>query len=282
MDTIRDRVSPQSIPERNLSYNTNIDLKNNAEAIHTIAIAEVHLELIEIEHFLKKNLQLKQICHKILFQKIIDRAAQERNITVTDKEIQAEADCQRRERKLEKAADTVAWLADEMMSPEDWEAGIRDRVLAKKLSHALFSKEVEKFFAENKFYFEQVILYQIIVPYEKLAWEIFYQIEEEEMSFYQAAHLYDIDEKRRQNCGFEGKINRASIKPNIATAIFSARPREIINPFQTEQGYHIVMVEEFIAPQLTPEVSQDIFNKLFDEWLASELNYLLHNAGVKS
>jgi parvulin-like peptidyl-prolyl isomerase len=282
MDTIRDRVSSQPIPPRNLSYNTNIDLKNNVEAIHTIAIAEVHLELIEIEHFLKKNLQLKQICHKILFQKIIDRAAQERNITVTDKEIQAEADCQRRERKLEKAADTVAWLADEMMSPEDWEAGIRDRVLAKKLSHALFSKEVEKFFAENKFYFEQVILYQIIVPYEKLAWEIFYQIEEEEMSFYQAAHLYDIDEKRRQNCGFEGKINRASIKPDIATAIFSARPREIINPFQTEQGYHIVMVEEFIAPQLTPEVSQDIFNKLFDEWLASELNYLLHNAGVKS
>jgi parvulin-like peptidyl-prolyl isomerase len=282
MDTIRDRVSSQPIPPRNLSYNTNIDFKNNADAVYTIAIAEVHLELIEIEHFLKKNLQLKQICHKILFQKIIDRAAQERNITVTDKEIQAEADCQRRERKLEKAADTVAWLADEMMSPEDWEAGIRDRVLAKKLSHALFSKEVEKFFAENKFYFEQVILYQIIVPYEKLAWEIFYQIEEEEMSFYQAAHLYDIDEKRRQNCGFEGKINRASIKPDIATAIFSARPREIINPFQTEQGYHIVMVEEFIAPQLTPEVSQDIFNKLFDEWLASELNYLLHNAGVKS
>jgi parvulin-like peptidyl-prolyl isomerase len=280
MDTIRDRVSSQSLPARNLSYNTNIDFKDNAGLM--IVIGEVRLESIEIEHFLKKNIQLKQICQKILFQKIIDRAARERNITVTDEEIQVEADRQRREKKLEKAAETIAWLASEMISPEEWEAGIRDRLLAKKLSQALFSKEVDKFFAENKLYFEQILLYQIIVPYEKLAWEIFYQIEEEEMSFYQAAHLYDIDEKRRQNCGFEGKINRGSIKPDIATVIFNARPREIINPFQTEQGYHILMVEEFIAPQLTPEVSQDIFNKLFDEWLSSELNYLLHNATQKT
>jgi parvulin-like peptidyl-prolyl isomerase len=247
-----------------------------------IIIGEVCLESIEVENFLKKNLQLKPLCQKILSQKIIDRAAWERNVTVTDQEIQTEADRQRRERQLEKAADTLAWLTDEMISPEDWEAGIRDRLLAQKLSKALFSKDIEKFFAENKIYFDRVLLYQIIVPYEKLAWEIFYQIEEEEMSFYQAAHLYDIDEKRRQHCGFEGKINRWNLKPEIATAIFSTRPGEVISPFQTERGYHILMAEEFIPAELTPEVSQEILNKLFDEWLASELNYLLHSGGEKT
>ena len=36
------------------------------------------------------------------------------------------------------------------------------------------------------------------------------------------------------------------------------------------------MVEEFIAAELTPETRQQILDKLFQEWLESELNYLIH------
>lgn len=149
MDTIRDRVSSKSLPLRNLSYNTNIDFKDNAGLM--IVIGEVRLEPIEIENFLRKNIQLKQICQKILFQKIIDRAARERNITVTDEEIQAEADRQRRERKLEKAIDTVAWLADEMIAPEEWEAGIRDRLLAKNYLTLSLAKKLKSFLQKISF-----------------------------------------------------------------------------------------------------------------------------------
>ena len=83
------------------------------------------------------------------------------------------------------------------------------------------------------------MLYQIIVNDEKLAQEIFYQLEEQEISFYEAAHIYNIDEKRREQCGFEGKLDRWNLNPEIAAIIFSARLGEIIKPLQnrTELSY---------------------------------------------
>jgi hypothetical protein len=36
------------------------------------------------------------------------------------------------------------------------------------------------------------------------------------------------------------------------------------------------MVEKFIPAELTPQRYQEILNNMFNEWLANELNYLLH------
>ena len=183
----------------------------------------------------------------------------------------------RREKRLEKASETMAWLAEQMIIPEDWEAGIRDRLLAEKLAEHIFGKDVEKMFAQNRLDFEQILLYQIIVPHESIAQELCYQIEESEISFYEAAHVYDIDEKRRQQCGCEGKIYRWSLKPDIAAFVFSAQLGEVIGPLQTEQGHHLFMLQEFIPAELTPERYKEILNTMFKQWLASELNYMLHN-----
>ena len=242
-----------------------------------VNISKVLVEFDEIIDLLKKDIQFKEVSQKILEQKIINQAAQQRGLTVTPEEIQAGADGLRREKRLEKASDTLAWLAEQTITVDDWESGICDRLLAKKLAEHIFAKDVEKFFAQNRLDFEQILLYQIIVPYERLAQEIFYQIEEQEISFYEAAHLYDIDEKRRQQCGCEGKLYRWSLKPDVATVVFSAQLGEVVAPLQTEQGYHILMVQEFIPAELTPERYQDILNKMFKQWLANELNYMLHN-----
>lgn len=242
-------------------------------------LIRLSIEADEIIFYLKKTLQLKIVNQKVLSQKIIEKAAEERGITVTAQDIQAEADRIRYEKRLEKASETLAWLASEMISPEDWEAGMRDRLLAKKLAESLFSQEVEKTFAQNKVDYEQILLYQIVVPYQKLARELFYQIEEEEISFYEAAHLYDVDERRRRLCGYEGKLYRWGLKPDIASAIFSALPGDLIGPLATEQGYHIFLIEEFIPAELTPERSQEIMDKMFKQWLSGEVNYVLHNQG---
>jgi len=240
-------------------------------------LSRAFIEPDEIVTFLKKNIQLREVYEKILQQSVIDRIAQERGITVTPEEIQAEAELQRRERRLEKASDTLAWLAHQSIAPDDWEAGIRDRLLAQKLADHLFSKEVEKFFVQNRLDFDRVLLYQIIVTDFSLAQELFYQIEEREISFYEAAHLYDIDEKRRHQCGCEGKLDRWQFKPDIAAAVFGAPLGIAIGPLQTAAGYHLFMVEEFISAELTPQRYQDTLDRIFKEWLTSELNYMLYS-----
>lgn len=231
----------------------------------------------EVVDFLKRNIQFKEVSDRVLYQRVINQAAQERGIVITPEEIQAEADRIRHEKRLERASDTLAWLNDQMIAPDDWEAGIGDQLLSKKLAGFLFSKEVEKFFAQNRLDFDQVLLYQILVLDGKLAQELFYQLEEREISFYEAAHLYDIDEKRRNHCGCEGTIDRWKLTPEIAALVFGAKLGEVIKPIKIEQGYHLFMVEEFIPAELTPQRYQEILDTLFKQWLESELNYMLHS-----
>jgi parvulin-like peptidyl-prolyl isomerase len=240
-------------------------------------LSKVIIEPEEIVNFLKRNINLKEVYEKILFKKVIWQAAEAKGITVTTEEIEAEADRQRREKRLEKAADTMVWLADQLIAPDDWEMGIRDRLLSQKLAETLFAQEVENFFIQNRLEFEQVILYQIIVEYEELAQEIYYQIEDGEISFYDAAHLYDLDIQRRQKCGYEGTIYRFSVQPDIAAMIFKTLPKQLIGPIKTDQGYHLFLVEELLSAELTSERYQEILDNMFQQWLVTELDYMLNS-----
>ncbi len=242
-----------------------------------IDVSGQKIETQEIIEFLKKRVQLKGVCKSILHQKIIKNAIEKYNIEITAEEIQAQGDQIRRQKHLEKAEDTFAWLADELITPEDWEAGIYEDLAAQKLADHLFSQTVQDFFNQNQHQFEQIVLYEIIIPYEKLAWELFYQIEEEEMSFYQAAHLYDIDPERRIQCGYVGKVHRSQLKPTLATYVFQATPGSVMTPVSSEKGYHIFLVEDFIPAELTDEVYQTLLNQMFQDWLARELDYLMFN-----
>ena len=237
------------------------------------------IEPEEIVDFLKREMLAKEVCQKIVSQKVIEKAAKDRNIKVTPEEIQTEADKIRYTNRLEKTSDTLAWLADQMLTPDEWEIGIRNSLLTKKLATQIFDKKVEQYFASNRLDFDQFILYQIVVPYEQLAQEIFYQIEEEEISFYEAAHLYDLNEQCRYLCGYKGKVHRWSFPPDIAAQIFKTPVSigEVIGPLKIDKEYHLFMIEKFIQAQLTPEKRQEIIDKLFQEWLHSELNYFLHN-----
>jgi parvulin-like peptidyl-prolyl isomerase len=220
---------------------------------------------------LKREIAFKEICRRVMSQKIIHRMAEARNIDVTAAEIQTEANRQRYQRHIESAADTFAWLAEEQITPEDWEAGICDRLLAQKLAESLFANEVESYFIEHRLSFEQVLLYQLTVPYPQLAQELLYQIEENEISFYEAAHLYDLDKQRRLQCGYVGKLCRLNFQPEIAAILLGANPGEIVGPIQSEQGYSLLMVEEFIQAKLTPEIRSIILDRLFQGWLEREL-----------
>jgi parvulin-like peptidyl-prolyl isomerase len=232
----------------------------------------------EIAEFLKHALQYRSIEQSIVQLKIIAQAAAARHLTVETAAIQAEGERQRRELQLEKASDTFAWLADQKVTPEEWEQGIRDRLLAQQLSEDLFGKDVEQFFGEHRLDYDRIVFYQIILPEPQLAQELIYQLEESEISFYEAAHLYHVHEEGRQRCGFEGVIQRLALPPNLAAAVFGVPIGQVAGPVQTHQGYHLLRVEELIQATLTPEIRQAIINRKFQEWLSSEFNYAVSQA----
>lgn len=229
----------------------------------------------EIVGRLKKNLMYRSVIRQIAAQATVNRVANERGISITTEDIEAEAERMRRDKRLEKASDTHKWLSEQMIAVEDWEAGIGDRLLSQALAKDLFDKEVESYFAQNKLDYDLLALYRIVVPNEALAQEIFYQVQEEEISFYEAAHLHDNNEMRRYCCGFEGKIYRWSLSADIAPTIWSAKIGEVIGPLQLEEMYHLFWVEDCVSATLTPDIRKAIIDKMFNDWLDRELQLIL-------
>lgn len=227
----------------------------------------------DIAEFLRQTLQYNAIHQTVFSQRIITQAADDRQIIVNDDDIQKEADRQRHELRLERASDTLEWIQSQRITPEDWESGIRINLLEKKLKEALFESEIDKSFNQNRLNFDKIILYQLVVPYASLAQELFYQIEEEEISFYEAAHMYDVDENRRYRCGYEGAILRCNLPPILASALLGIPSGKLAGPVETEQGYHLLLPEKLIPAELTAEVRQEICDRLFQEWLVSEITY---------
>jgi parvulin-like peptidyl-prolyl isomerase len=246
------------------------------DEIATIAAVDVTVRDGDMTAFLKTKRQYHQCYEKLLHHRIIRHAAQQRQITVTPQEVQTAADLFRHQQRLQRAADTVAWLEHEMIEPSHWEQGIQDDLLMQKLADVLFAQQIEPLFAQNRLHYEKLVMYQLLVGSAKLAKELFYQIQEAEISFYEAAHLYDCQEERRQRCGFEGLIARSALAPEFAAAVMTVPLGQVVAPIETTAGHHLLMVEAIQPPELTPEVRDQIQQALFDEWLQSEMNYWLY------
>ncbi len=233
------------------------------------------LDPLEIIGFLKQELLLREICQKTVRQNIISRTCQTLNLTITAAEIQAEISRFRTQRNLEMMPDWVAWLDQQMLTLSEWETAVQSQLLTQKLTNYLFAHEIENTFNQRQADFDQVLFYQIVLPYERLAQELLYQIEENEISFYEAAHLYDIDEQRRLKCGYGGKLYRWQLAPELATITFNAKLMEVSGPFQfPDQTYNLIRVEEFLPAQLTSEIYKFFLDEKLDQWLRSELSWL--------
>ncbi len=234
----------------------------------------IDISVDEMVSLLRRDLQFNTICQKVLSISIIREEAAQRSLEVSEQEIQSECDSIRRELRLESAEKTFEWLIEQHLSADEWEESIRDRLLAQKLADTLFQAVAKAKFEQNKLDYDQVELYRIIVPNFQLAQELIYQIEENEINFFEAAHTFDIDPLRRAYCGYEGQLSRWALEPDIAASIFEATPHEVIGPFPLKEGHALYFIDKFITPELTDSLYQEIRDREFKQWLASEIKSL--------
>jgi parvulin-like peptidyl-prolyl isomerase len=244
-----------------------------------MTFSNVSLTVEEIISFLRQDSRLKEVYEKILYQKIITQSAQDRGLLITTDEIQAEVNRIRVEENLENTSSLASWLDNQMLNLQDLEQKIYHKLIARELAESLFDSSIELFFTQHRSDFDQVLLYRISVPYERLSQEIFYQIAENEISFYEAAHLYDVDGRRRLQCGYEGIQSRRNFPPELAEVIFNAEIGEVIEPLKlSDDSYNLFLIEEFIPAEFTVTIREEILNQMFQEWLKNELLILIRNS----
>lgn len=218
----------------------------------------------------KLSCKVPEISEQIITYKVITSAAEAAGIKVETEELQKAADQIRLMNKLISADDTWAWLEKHGLSLEEFEEIIYSTVISGKLAAHLFADKVEPYFFEHQLDYAGVVMYEVVLDDEDLVVELFYAVNEGEMSFYDVAHKYIQDTELRRKGGYRGKVNRKDLKPEISASIFAAKPPQLLKPVVTSLGIHLILVEEIIQPQLDEKLRQKIASDLFSEWLKEQ------------
>jgi parvulin-like peptidyl-prolyl isomerase len=225
----------------------------------------------DILHQVKLSCQIPSVIEEIIIRKIIADAVAEAGIKVETEELQKAADNIRLLGKLKSADDTWAWLQKHGLSLDDFEELIYNNVISGKLAQHLFADKVEPFFVEHQLDYAGVVMYEVVLDDEDLAMELFYGMQEGEMSFYEVAHQYIQDKELCRKGGYRGIVRRKELKPEISAAVFAAKPPQVLKPIVTSSGVHLILVEEIIQPELDDKLRSKILLDLFSEWLKQQV-----------
>ncbi|MUG99614.1 peptidylprolyl isomerase [Scytonema sp. UIC 10036] len=222
-----------------------------------------------------RNIQLSceipEVLEAIAKQQIIAQTASEAGITVSEEELQQEGDNLRLEKKLVTAKDTWTWLKKHHLTLHDFEAIARNNVLSRKLAAHLFGKQVEKYFYEHYLDYVTTAIYEVILDDRDLALELFYALQEGEITFQEIARQYIQDPELRCAGGYKGIQTRKDLRPEIAAAVFAAKPPQTIKPIVTSKGVYLIWVEEIIQPELDENLHEKIRQELFSLWLKQQI-----------
>ncbi|MBD2430025.1 peptidylprolyl isomerase [Fischerella sp. FACHB-380] len=192
-------------------------------------------------------------------------------IKLETEELQQAADNFRILKKLKSAEQTWNWLQKYYLSLDDFEELVYLNVLYAKLAEYLFADKVEPFFIENKLNYIGAYIYEAILNDEDLAIELFYAINEGEISFYQIVHQYILEPELRRSGGYQGMRLRKDLKPEISAAVFAAKPPQLLKPIVTSKGIHLILVEELVQPKLDDKLRSQILSDLFSQWLKKQI-----------
>ncbi|MDZ8024880.1 MAG: peptidylprolyl isomerase [Nostoc sp. SerVER01] len=225
----------------------------------------------DIFDHIKLSRQIPNILEAIATRTIVENEAKQAGIEIDLEELQKAADNLRLANELLKAEDTWAWLEKHYISLDDFEKIVETSLLSTKLANHLFENKVEAFFYAHQLDYVGAVTYEVVVDDEDLALELFYALQEGEISFQEIARQYIENIEIRRAGGYQGIRLRRDFRPEIAAAVFAANPPQILKPITTPKGVHIIAVEEIIKPQLDEQRRLQIIGDLFTNWLKTQI-----------
>jgi parvulin-like peptidyl-prolyl isomerase len=227
----------------------------------------------EILQQVKLSCQIPTLIKAIAERKIVSQKAQSMELKVETAELQKAADSFRLKNNLVSAQETLDWLKRHALSLDDLEALVYHTVLSTKLADRLFAHEVESYFAQRQLDYTQVVLYEVVLDNFDLAMELFYALQEKEITFAEMAQQYAQDLEIKRRGGYRGLVTRQDLKPELSAAIFAAKPPQILKPIKVGKQVHLIYVEAIVAPVLNETLRSQILSVLFLNWLQQQVEF---------
>lgn len=216
----------------------------------------------------KLSLQLPHLTEEIRVHKTIAALAEEKGIKPDAASLQEAADQIRVSHNLKSAAETYAWLEKYSLSMDDFEELALRSCLRHQLAEHLFADKIEPYFVQHKLDYMSAVLYEVVFDDEDLAMEAYYALQAGETTFPQVAHEHIRETELRRVGGYLGDLRRSTLSTEVAAAVFSTIPPQVLKPIVSAQGISLVYVNEICMPSLTEQLRNEILADLFSNFLS--------------
>ncbi len=234
-------------------------------------VSSVSVSTEDVMDYIRQSLEVPNIARAIARRRLMAQAAQEEGLVVTPEELQKAADQLRAQQELWGQKETMDWLSKYALTLDDFENIARFAVLTEKLAYHLFKKQVEPHFLAHQKDYTSVVFYEVVLDDADLALELFYALEEGEISFGEVAEEYASDPEVRYKGGYRGKKRCRDLLPAIATAVFAVKGKTLLKPISVGREYHLILVVEKIKPKLSRRLKREILFELFEDWVERQL-----------
>jgi hypothetical protein len=236
---------------------------------------------LDLLHQLKITGKVPELITGILQQRILEKQAAQLGLEITDAELQVGADQFRAANKLDTIEATEKWLFDRALSLDDFEQLVITNLLTHKVARHLFDDKVEPFFHQHILDYGGAVLSEVVLDDYDLAIELFYAIQEGDMSIGEVARDY-LKDLPPPHDGYRGLVKRRDLPPEVSAAVFAVQPPQLLPPIKVGAKIHLILVTEILPPQLTPALYEQIRWDLFQVWLQEQLKQQRKHIDISS
>jgi hypothetical protein len=155
---------------------------------------------------------------------------------------------------------------------------VRDWQL-QKFKQIRFAPQAESEFLRVKPELDQVEYSLIQLDNLALAQEVYFQIRDDGVEFTQLAQEHDLGNERNTSC-LIGPVALSTLPIEIATLFRHQRPGVVYPPVLVNQRYWVVRLERFIAARLTETTRAKVVDRLYTQWLQTQVQKVLNTPGA--
>lgn len=141
------------------------------------------------------------------------------------------------------------------------------------VTEELWSAQVASLFLKERLSYDRVVMSMVRINDPDLATELFFQLQEGELSFPSLVEHY-AQGNDRTNRGLIGPIHLRQLNPLLAKVVRRYAPGELIPPHDINGCVHLMRVESLESAQLDEPLRQQLLGQLRGQWLARQLSTL--------
>lgn len=139
-----------------------------------------------------------------------------------------------------------------------------------KFKQFRFANQVESEFLHCKAELDQVEYSLIQLTNLSLAQELYFQLRDDGADFAQLAQQHSLG-RERSTGGWIGAVPLSTLPIEVAALFRSEQIGTVYGPVPVADSFWIVRLEQFTAARLTDATRADLINRLFNQWLQTQI-----------